>query len=268
MTLPTNWVDGIGQQVDADFLNQLGIEGNANTNARPLAGTFASMPSAAHAGRLYYATDAGIVLRDTGSTWVVVANTGQRTYKLPSSSGWATTALGSATVVADKGGRLFTFPNADNTARIEYRTETIGANYTATACFDVAGASLNTQSQMFGLVLRNSSNGSVITFGYAFSANQIYLCAGRGTSGAFRSSTYRLTPISCAPAFPRWLRFRDDGTNRNFEFSANGIDWALFESNARTHFTTPDQVGWGGINPGAPSGIVGLRLCSFEVTTP
>jgi len=33
MALPTNWVNNIGMQVDADFLNQLGTEVNANSNA-------------------------------------------------------------------------------------------------------------------------------------------------------------------------------------------------------------------------------------------
>jgi hypothetical protein len=33
MALPTNWVNNIGMQVDADFLNQLGTEVNANTDA-------------------------------------------------------------------------------------------------------------------------------------------------------------------------------------------------------------------------------------------
>ncbi|APQ42048.1 hypothetical protein SEA_ZEPHYR_34 [Mycobacterium phage Zephyr] len=33
MALPENWTDGVGQQVDAAFLNQLGVEHNANTDA-------------------------------------------------------------------------------------------------------------------------------------------------------------------------------------------------------------------------------------------
>jgi len=33
MALPTNWVDEVGMEVDASFLNQLGGEVNANTTA-------------------------------------------------------------------------------------------------------------------------------------------------------------------------------------------------------------------------------------------
>lgn len=33
MALPENWVDGAGQAVNATFLNQLGAEVNANTDA-------------------------------------------------------------------------------------------------------------------------------------------------------------------------------------------------------------------------------------------
>ena len=43
----------------------------------------------------------------------------------------------------------------------------------------------------------------------------------------------------------QWMRVRDDGTNRNFELSVNGLDWTLFHQHSRTDFLTATQVGWG-----------------------
>ena len=42
-----------------------------------------------------------------------------------------------------------------------------------------------------------------------------------------------------------WLKIQDDGTNFNFSFSADGVNWQVVESSSRTAFlTTPDRVGW------------------------
>ena len=44
---------------------------------------------------------------------------------------------------------------------------------------------------------------------------------------------------------PNWLRIRDDGTNRYFDYSYNGVDWTPFSSSGRTDFlgTAPNQIG-------------------------
>lgn len=42
-----------------------------------------------------------------------------------------------------------------------------------------------------------------------------------------------------------WFRLSDNGTNRTVEFSADGDEWLIFWTGARTTGTTPDQVGIG-----------------------
>ena len=65
---------------------------------------------------------------------------------------------------------------------------------------------------------------------------------------------------------PQWFRIRDDNTNRYYETSLNGLDWATLSSEARTTFLTADQIGWGmDFAVSSPTRTTTLRLRSFSV---
>jgi hypothetical protein len=117
-----------------------------------------------------------------------------------------------------------------------------------------------------GIWLRNSTAGSLIHFGLTMAAgNALSLQSYKFSSATVLNSNYATAIPGAALLEPvNWLRYRDDGTNRYFEYSYNGIDWITYFSVGRTDFTTPDQIGWGLDNQGSGQTQV-LRLRSFSV---
>ncbi|WP_264076173.1 hypothetical protein [Mycobacterium gordonae] len=61
---------------------------------------------------------------------------------------------------------------------------------------------------------------------------------------------------------PNWLQIRDDGTNRYFDLSVNGVDWVTAFSEGRTAFITPDQFCFGATNESTGADVV-MRLRSL-----
>jgi hypothetical protein len=44
---------------------------------------------------------------------------------------------------------------------------------------------------------------------------------------------------------PNWFQIVDDGVNRVFNYSYNGIDFIQLGTSTRTDWMTPDQFAWG-----------------------
>lgn len=242
--LPTNWVDNVGMVENAAFLNLVGTNVNANTAARPVSGVYSSLPTAGISGRLYYATDAGIVLRDNGSSWNVVGGDGCPVFTLPPTTGW-TTVGASGSFSADKGGRVLSRPSTSgDSLTVEYRTLSPTSNYTLTAYIE---ASLNPKDngQRSGIGLRESSSGKVITWGPGvITGTGFRVCEWSSLTGTSDVSSVSLSDSGVFHPI-RWWRIRDNGTSRFFEFSYNGLDWIIAYTTTRTNFITADQVCWG-----------------------
>lgn len=267
MTLATNWVDNIGMFVNAAYLNQLGTEVNADTYARPLADTFANRPAAAASnnGALYFCTDNGVLYRSNGSAWSAVSIGVANGIAEPPTSGWTAVNAGSATSAADLGGRLMTIPSASGINwRLETRTLSPTSNYRFTVRLDAAFTPAGTARA--GIALRNSSSGSFVVCGlYWDGTGHLQLYANKFNSAtAFNSNYGGITYADMLYGIPSWLRIRDDGTNRYFEYSYNGIDWINLYTSTRTDFITPDQVAWGGSNEGTGFNML-LRARSWSV---
>jgi hypothetical protein len=163
----------------------------------------------------------------------------------PPTTGWTTTTLASATIGAVNDGRLITAPtNAGKAIRGEYRTLSPTSNYTATAYIEPSlpvGA-----NPVTGIMLRDAG-GQIITFGMAFfsATNSAVLSALKWTSQSVFSATYSTDKtVYQIGAMAYWLRIRDDGTTRFFEYSFNSVDWLPHYSIGRTDFLTPTLVGW------------------------
>ncbi|AXQ52045.1 hypothetical protein SEA_YEET_40 [Mycobacterium phage Yeet] len=269
MTLREDYEDGV-DEIEAAWFNEVGAAVNANTAARPGSGAFSSLPTAGVAGRLYYATDAGIVLRDNGASWDIISQADVALAQ-PPTSGWSTNTLGTATVGANKGGRLFTIPSSGGslTPRIEYRTLSPASNYTVTAKIEPTDYSRGEGQSYSGLILRNASSSNSIMFGYMIYAGQSpYLVVTKGSSSNIRAADYKAVRFADAfPGWPSWIRIRDDGTDRHYEFSVNGLDWMEFHSTLRADYITPDQVGWGGANSTGATRSCYARLRSFALTS-
>lgn len=160
----------------------------------------------------------------------------------PPSTGW--TALNSGSVTDNTDSRSNTMASAagDNW-RGEVRTLTPASSYTATLYFDWSLPDVNFAEA--GLILRNSTSGSFLTYGPVFN-NGFTLSTIKLTNPTTVSATYKAQGVgSLAHGLPHWLRIRDDATTRFYEYSYNNIDWILHFSVGRTDFITPDQIGWG-----------------------
>lgn len=115
----------------------------------------------------------------------------------------------------------------------------------------------------FGLVLRNSTSGKCIVFGYN---NDNALNVQEWTNTTTFSST--ITTKSSLPSFflrPLWLRVTSDGTTLTFYFSSNGIDWTLHTTRTiATFLGSIDRVGLGGV----PMTAANVIISNFGTTTP
>lgn len=113
------------------------------------------------------------------------------------------------------------------------------------------------------LILRNSSNGRLITFGHNNSA----LLIQKWTGYAAFSGTNLLNVPAFYGVRLMWKKITCDGTTLNFYVSPNGVDWgAPVASEALATFIGAgvDQIGFGSIN-GAASGLTNVDL--FESFT-
>jgi hypothetical protein len=92
-------------------------------------------------------------------------------------------------------------------------------------------------NQGMGLFFRENATGEISAIYYG------------GGSVAVTNWTNASTPGSnlalvTGPTIPEWFRIVDDGTNRLYYVSADGVTWRLIHSVARTTFLTADQIGF------------------------
>jgi hypothetical protein len=152
---------------------------------------------------------------------------------------------------------LLTAPSSTRNWRLRTRTLTPSSNYTATAYIEAAGSVPTSTNRWYtGIGLRNSSSGSFIIFGpglYSSGFTGSTLSINRWTSATvFSAASFEQAMWTIhGGAVPNWFRIRDDGTNRYFEYSVNGVDWTTLVSEGRTTFITPDQFCFGADNEGS-----------------
>lgn len=256
-----------GQVLTADSAEATGVKwatpsgGGSSGILTP--GVYASRPAAGTANRQYACTDIDSVYYDNGTSWDLLHIAGGVGGVEPPSSGWSWVNQGTATVAADKGGRLLTMPSAAANMRMEVRTLASAINYTAT-CY-VESAIYSGDSSYAGMILRNSGSGNFVLFmcGYEASPGGTTLASVKWSSPAAGIADYRKQgPGMLANGAPRWLRVRDNGTTRFLEYSYNGVDWIEHFSVGRTDYLTPDQVGWGGYSQNGKINTARLRSWS------
>ncbi len=216
-------------------------------------------------GRQYASSDCGRIDRDNGGAWENIYLGPKAFATEPPSSGWSTTTLGSATVGADRDGRLFTIPSSALTWRIEYQTLSPASNYTVTTYLETAF--MSGDYSFGGIVLMESSTGKFITFGPGVSSGLGYfnLAVNKwANTTTFSAANATLTiPVNLS-AIPHWLRIRDDGTNHYFDYSFSGVDWVTAATVGRTAFITANRIGWGGACSNGSTAI--LRNRSWEIS--
>jgi hypothetical protein len=235
-----------GENFTHDDANRVGI----NVNGATLTGTFSAMPTAGQPSRLYYCTDTDAVYRDDGSTWNRIRfGLNGTTQPLPPTSGWSTNTMGTSSVTADKDGYLLEAVGAGTGAealRFHYRTYP-ATPFTATFYFDF-NIRLHDSSSAGGIFISNGTR----FVGFQAAQDKIYVSE-YSNSTSFNANEFSNTNLLAAYGLPHWMRFSDDGTNREYLLSSNGIDWISVYTSSRTTWLTPSQIGWA-MNSRASSG--------------
>ena len=175
------------------------------------------------------------------------------------------------TAVEDRGTQLMTVAARSGTGNWALRVRTLSpaSNYTAEFRLDYTPPITSTTGSFygFGVVLRESSSGKIITFavGDNSSGNSLIALSVTSWNGPTGGSTTIYTDEEPVAYFPNWWRIRDDGTNRYFEYSMNKLEWITPLSHGRTTFLTPDQIGLAAWNVGSLPALK-LRCSSLDIS--
>jgi hypothetical protein len=220
----------------------------------PASYPFSGEPTAGTKGRRYASGDCGREDRDNGTAWENVWIGPLTKATAPPTSGWSWVNQGTASVAADADALLITAPTSTRNWRLRARTLSPSSNYTAAAYISVAGVPPTGTNRWYtGIGLRNSTSGSFITFGpslYAASSIGAQLTIYRWTNATtFSASSFEIAASALhGGSLINQLRIKDDGTNRYFDYTPDGVDWINVFSEGRTAFITPDQFIFGADN--------------------
>lgn len=104
-----------------------------------------------------------------------------------------------------------------------------------------------------GIVVRNSANGHILTFGAASTTN-IDVLRWNGVSGAFNSVQLAKQPQG---RFPVWFKVEVTATDVTLYCSPNGLDWdrAIYTEAIAAFLGAVDQVGYCVIAPSNPQSM-------------
>lgn len=208
------------------------------------AGTYAgSRPASPAVGDLYVVTDGWWTEEYTGSAWAPYGPRVPLTDPLLRT--WAWFNQGTATVDTSRGAVILQAPGSSGNQVRGYEESFGAGTYTVTLGFLPALVG-GGQAPGAGLFLRDSVSGKFIFF---------FVMDNNGTS-AIRldqwnsASSWSGQVLSTVAQFAggpglHWLRVQDNGTNRLYSVSADGVTWAQVYSEARTTWCTPDRRGPG-----------------------
>jgi hypothetical protein len=253
---------------------------NANTHAQALSGARSALPTAAssNAGAHYFCTDCDAVYKSNGTAWskIRVGSSGGSALADPPTSGWtAVNMLSGSSWAADLDGMLFTAGAAQTSFGYQYRaypaspfTLTIHVETIYQTYRGLPTASLGT-SILTGMLVSDGTKiillgpmGVTAGAGAPWNVGTgWYTGAQQFSNGSTYSGTYNgeMVPLSYLGDTPRWYRFIDDGTNRNLQYSFNGLEWIQIASESRTTFLTPTRIGVGVTNTGGATALTRIR---------
>ncbi len=217
-------------------------------------GTYASMPSAGTAGRIYIATDGPLSFYDDGANWQPIALAGNYTATPPVSGFTTIQAGGRSTTISDsKGGILMAMTNGAvaNDYRLIVKS-TPASSFTVTAHFTPMLLDANYSGA--GICIRASSDGMCLFYGPVIVGNAIQLLTRRETAsgtGGSPSFTFAADALTLLNHFELtfgnglWLRLSDDTTTRTFSYSLDGQNFitAGTQTDAGSGMTAPNQAG-------------------------
>jgi hypothetical protein len=201
-------------------------------------GSYASLPAAGYAGRLYLPTDAPYAyLRDTGSGWDHFLPGGLGLATLPVNGDFSWVNQGSATVSTTNGGIYLQGP-AGASVNMRIRKKAAPATpYTVTAAL----LPVSIASQRVGIGFRQSSDGKCATIEVVTDSTSARVTNSKWNSATSFSAAY-LGPTGVHLGTPIFFRIADNGANRICSYSVDGQNFVVFHTIGRTDFLTADEV--------------------------
>ena len=225
--------DGVFHTLTAGSLAQRDIE-QFNT------GLITARDNAGQTGRLYLPTE-GLVSQDNGSLWDMLP---LNKMVVPVSGDFTWVNQGSSTVATTKGMMVLTAQaNASDSLRLLVKTVP-STPYTITVCMLPQSAAYVTSNVIpqFGICWRDSGSGKILTYGWGLQSYPLAFAYAQWTNYTTLSAGQYMYAAICQAPF--WIRFSDDGTNRNVQISSDGFKFAnITAPQGRTVFLTADQVG-------------------------
>lgn len=205
-------------------------------------GPFSSLPSGALSkeGDRYDAED-GFSFRYDGSKWSPFAPS--MLMRKPKLADYAVVNAASSSI-ADGGAGLYLRNAANETGINVYVLAAPSAPYTLVV--RIAGYLQYTSGHApgFGICFRNSTSGKVETLQVGNSSAALEVGVGYWTSPTVFSSALAAAIPLVFLGDQMWLAIADDGTNKEFAFSPDGVNFETVFSEARTANFTADQLGF------------------------
>lgn len=239
-------VGGGGAPDDVDYWVETADGGLSNEVVVGTTGittnAFGSRQAAAKAGRLFFPNNGFYAYRDTGAAWGAWGPIFPLTPPpAVSTLTWVNQGTGTAT---ETNGAIYLYNAADGGDNWRMLMTTLTAPFTLTVAF--INHMMNVNYQLAGIVMRQSSDGKLVTFAMA-GENDGALGVKKWNSETNWNANYQIGG-SLALFGPLWLQVTDDNTNRIFKWSTNGQNYHTFYTVGRTDFMTADQIGFG-VNP-------------------
>ena len=203
-------------------------------------GTYAGKPGAPSSGDIHFLTDSFYdLLYYNGASWDHLRH--GKLLTLPPSFAWIN--QGTASVSTTNGGETLTDAAGASAHQCRIRkTAAPSTPYTVTMAYL---PTLRGANYLFGGALfRESSSGKLRSLHLGFNAAgviEVYAW-NSPTAPVTQLAVFRSEVLFSSPLI--FWRLEDDGTNRKFHFSGDGINFIQLYSEGRTTGMTANEVGW------------------------
>lgn len=238
----TAWLGGATQPLAISSPGGAGSGGGSTSTSNIAAVAYGSEPASPAAGDVVLYTNAPLLARYDGSSWVPFGPAYK--FTTPPTSGWSWVNQGSATISTANGGQKIVTPGSASENMVARVRTAPSTPYTITAFID--GHRMMRNWTRWGLCWRQSSDGKMIVFGVnaaSIPPGVQHVSVHKFNSATSFSATYGSSeqPV-LGPV--HWMRLTDNGTNRIISFSHDGQTWIQHHSIGRTDFLTADEVGF------------------------